>query len=126
MKKSVLFCAVIAVFAIVSIYAFALPEQTAPKLTGICLVGPNSIPENTQNIYRVVAVYDNGSNVEVTVDSNINIVASECKVINIGGIIETFKLEHPEKQFTIYADYRDFKTAKSVTVYSHKRKTVRK
>jgi hypothetical protein len=119
MKKTVLFSTMFAVLAIVSFYAFASSQSQEPKLTGIDILGPDSVPENTQNVYYVVAVYDNGSEVEVTADANVKVISDECKVVNIGGIVETFKLKKPEKHFTIYANYRDLEVQKPVTVYRH-------
>jgi len=125
-QKTVLFPAIFAILAILSFYVFASSQSQKLKLLGIYLIGPNSVPEDTQNIYCVIAVYDNGSKVEVTADSNIKIVSDECKVINIGGIVETFELKQPEKQFTIYANYRDLEVEKSVTIYSHTQKNSNK
>jgi hypothetical protein len=122
MKKGILFFTIPAVLAIVSFYVFASPEQTRPKLTSVDILGPNSVPENTQNVYCVAAVYDDGSKLDVTLDANVKVVSDECKVINIGGIVETFKLEQPEKHFTIHANYHDFKVKKSVTIYSRTQK----
>ncbi len=118
MKKIVLFSTILAVLAIVSLYVFASSEPARPKLTGIDLIGPNAVPENTQNVYCVDAVYDDGSRVEVTTDANVKVVSNECKVTNLSGIVETFKLEKSEKHFTICANYRDFKVKKLVTIYS--------
>ena len=120
MKKTVLFCTVLAALAIVSFYAFASSEQSSPKLTEINILGPNSVPEDTQSIFQVVAVYDNGSMIEVTADANVTVTPDEPAVINLGGIVETFKLEQPQKQFTIYAHYRDLKVEKPVTIFSLK------
>jgi len=117
MKKTVLFSTIFAFLAIVSFYVFASAKSLVPELLSINIVGPESVPQDTQNIYRVVAVYDDDSIVEVTADSDIKVVSDECKVTNIGGIVETFKLKKAEKQFTIYANYRDFETEKSVTIY---------
>ncbi|MFA5291608.1 MAG: hypothetical protein WC496_01090 [Phycisphaerae bacterium] len=122
-QKTVLFPAILTVLAIVSFYAFASSEPARPKLTGIDIIGPDCVPEDTQNVYCVVAVYDDGSKVEVTADSNVEVVSDECKVINLGGIVETFKLAQPGKHFTIYANYHDLEVKKSVTIYSHSQKT---
>jgi hypothetical protein len=122
LNKTILFSTILAVLAIVSFYAFASSQSQEPKLLSINIVGPDSVPEDTQNIYQVVADYDNGSKVEVTVDADIKVVSDECKVINIGGIVETFKLKQPQKQFTIQANYRSLEAKKPVTIFAHKNK----
>jgi hypothetical protein len=122
LKKTVLFFTIIAVLAIVSLYVFASAESPAPELLSINILGPDSVPENTQNIYQVVADYDNGSNIEVTADADVKVISDECKVINIGGIVETFKLKKNQRQFTIHANYRDLEAKKPVTIYSHTQK----
>lgn len=122
MKKIILFSTIITVLAISSFYVFASSEQSSPKLTGIDILGPDSVPENTQNVYQVVADFEDGSKVEVTADADVKVVSNECKVINIGGIVETFKLKKTKKQFTIYANYRSLEVKKPVTVYCPEKK----
>lgn len=126
MKKTTLFSAILAVLAIASFYVFASSQPQKPKLLGIDILGPNSVPEDTQNIYQVVADYDDGSMIEVTADANVTVASDECKVINLGGIVETFKLEQPQKQFTIYAHYRDLEVKKPVTIYCLKQEQYKK
>jgi hypothetical protein len=113
MKKTVLFFAIL---AIVSLYVFASPEPAEPKLTGINIIGPNSVPENTQSVFYVAAIYDNGSIVEVTPNAGITVAPDKNAVINLGGIIETFKLNRQE-QFTIHAKYQGFAAEKLVIIY---------
>ncbi len=110
-----------AVPAVVSFYAFAAAPAQKPKLLEIKIVGPDSVPENTQNIFCVVAVYDDGSEVEVTADADVKVVSDECKVLNIGGIVETFELKKAEKHFTISANYRSFEVQKPVVIFANKK-----
>ena len=122
MKTKVL-CSILAVAAfvnlaaIVGLYVFVSARPSEPKLLRIHIIGPNSVPENTQNVFYVVADYDNGSKVEVTLDAGIEIVSRKCKVVNLGGIVETFKLKQPKRQFTIQAKYGNIAATKRVTVY---------
>jgi hypothetical protein len=116
MKKSLLFSAFIAVIAISGFYIFAFADSAAPKLMTIDIIGPNSVSENTQNVFHIAAVYDNGSIVEVTPDASIKVDPDKHAVINLGGIVETFKLNQPQK-FTIYAKYSGFEVKKQVTIY---------
>jgi hypothetical protein len=115
-QKSLLFSAIFSVLAIVSFCVFASPQQAGVKLTGIDIIGPNSVPANTQNVFHIAAVYDNGSIVEVTPDASINVNPDKHAVIILGGIVETFKLKQ-EQQFTISAKYQGFAVEKRVTIY---------
>ncbi|MCX5633415.1 MAG: hypothetical protein NTW93_07065 [Phycisphaerae bacterium] len=121
MKKILLFSAIPVVLVIFSFYIFAtadsgIQERSSPKLLNIDIIGPNSVPENTQNVFHVAAIYDNGSIVEVTPDANIMVTPEKHAVINLGGIIETFK-QNQQEQFTIHANYRGFATEKLVIIY---------
>lgn len=116
MKKSLLFSAGFAVLAIASFCVFASPEQAEPKLLSIDIVGPNSVPENTQNVFHIAAIYDNGSIVEITPNASITVNPDKNAVINLGGIIETFK-QNQQQQFTIYAKYQGLSAEKLVTIY---------
>ncbi len=120
MKRAVSFSAICAVLATVSLCAFASSESPEPKLLRIDIIGPNSVPEDTQNIFHIVAVYDDGSEIEITADANVAVTPDKCWVTNLGGIVETFKLKTAEKQFTIYASYQGLEVQKPVTVYGHK------
>jgi hypothetical protein len=121
MKKTILFSAMFAVLAFISFYAFAAAPVQEHKLVDIKIVGPDSVPENTQNIFCVVAVYDDGSEVEVTADADVKVVSDECKVLNLGGIVETFKLKKPQKQFTICANYHSLEAQKPVVIFADKK-----
>ncbi|PKL48753.1 MAG: hypothetical protein CVV39_03940 [Planctomycetes bacterium HGW-Planctomycetes-1] len=121
MKKTILFSVIFTVLAAVSFCAFAVSPAQKPKLLEIKIVGPDSVPENTQSIFCVVAVYDDGSEVEVTADADVKVVSDECKVLNLGGIVETFKLKKPQKQFTICANYRSLEAQKPVTIFADKK-----
>jgi hypothetical protein len=121
MKKTILFSVMFAVLAFVSFYAFAAAPAQQPKLVDIKIVGPDSVPENTQSIFCIVAVYDDGSEVEVTADADVKVVSDECKVLNLGGIVETFELKKPQKQFTICANYHSFETQKPVVIFADKK-----
>ncbi|MBU1260448.1 MAG: hypothetical protein KJ757_02400 [Planctomycetes bacterium] len=122
MKKTVLLPAILVVLAITSFYASASSQSSEPNLLRIDIVGPNSVLEDTQNVFCVVAVYDDGSEIEVTADADVKVVSDECKVTNLGGIVETFKLKQPEKQFTIHASYRGLEAEKPVAIYCYKKK----
>jgi hypothetical protein len=113
--KTNLLLSILAVAAIGCLYVFTSPSK--PKLLNINIIGPDSVPENTQNVFYVVANYDNGSKVEVTVDAGVKVVSRKCKVANLGGIVETFKLEQQKRQFTIHAKYQNIAVRKLVTVY---------
>jgi len=121
MKKILLFSAILTVLVIFSFYISApadsnTQERPAPKLLGINIIGPNSVPENTQNVYNIAAIYDNGSIIEVTPNADIVVAPDKYAVINLGGIIETFK-QNQQEQFTIYANYRGFAVEKLVIIY---------
>jgi len=120
MKKIILLSTVLAVLAIASFCVFASPEAGA-KLTGIDIIGPNSVSENTQNVFHIAAIYDNGSIVEVTPDAGITVAPQKNAVINLGGIIETFR-QNQQQQFTIYAKYQGFAAEKLVTIYPSQKK----
>jgi hypothetical protein len=113
MNKSLLFSAVL---AIAGLCVFASGQQTEAKLLSIDIIGPNSVPENTQNVFHIAAIYDNGSIIEVTPDASITVNPQKHAVINLGGIIETFK-QNQQQQFTIYAKYQGFAAEKLVIIY---------
>ena len=121
MKKILLFSAILTAVVIFSFYGFATvdsntQESPSPKLLGIDIIGPNSVPENTQNVYNVAAIYDNGSIIEVTPNAGIVVAPDKYAVINLGGIIETFK-QNQQGQFTIHANYQGFEAEKLVIIY---------
>jgi hypothetical protein len=116
MKKIILLSTILAVLAIAGFCVFASSGQVKPKLTSINIIGPNAVPENTQNVFHVAAIYDNGSIVEVTPDASITVNPDKHAVINLGGIIETFK-QNQQQQFTIYAKYQGLAAEKLVIVY---------
>ena len=121
MKKILLFSAILTVLVIFSFYGFApadcgTQERPAPKLLGIDIIGPNSVPENTQNVFHVAAIYDNGSIIEVTPNADIMVAPDKYAVINLGGIIETFE-QHQQEQFTIHVNYHGFEAEKLVIIY---------
>lgn len=115
MKKN-LFVPIIAAAVIFSLYFFASADSSGGKILRIDIIGPNSVPENTQNVFHIAAIYDNNSIVEVTPDASITVNPDKNAVINLGGIIETFKLKQ-EKQFKICAKYQGFAAEKIVTIY---------
>jgi hypothetical protein len=113
MTRTVLFSTILAVLAIAGFCVFASPEV---KLLNIDIIGPNTVPANTQSVFHIAAIYDNGSMVEVTPDASIKVNPDKHAVINLGGIVETFKQDQP-KQFTIYAKYQGMAAEKIVTIY---------
>jgi hypothetical protein len=116
MKKIILLSTIVAVLAIAGLCVFASPQKAETKLMSINIIGPNSVPANTQSVFHIAAVYDNGSIVEITPDAKIMVAPEKHAVINLGGIIETFK-QNQQQQFTIYAKYQGLAAEKLVTIY---------
>jgi hypothetical protein len=116
MKKNLLFAAFLTVLVIFSL-CFAAVKLPEPKLLGISIIGPDSVPADTQNVWNVIANFDNGSEAEVTANADVMVYPDELAVIDLGAIIETFKQTSDKEQFTIRARYQDFTVEKVVTIY---------
>ena len=115
MKKN-LFAASLTVLLIFSI-CFAAVKMPQPKLEGLDITGPDVVSADSQNVWHVMALFADNSEVEVTADADVMVYPDEVAVINLGAIIETLK-ESDNKEFTIRARYQEFIAEKTVTVSS--------
>jgi len=88
-----------------------------PSLQGINIVGPNSVPEESDTQYNVIGRYDNGSSSNITADTNLAVVPDEFAVIDANGLLATDRLYRQKEICTIYAYYQGFSASKPVTIY---------
>ena len=109
----------------VRIYNYALDanevaelyDAEIPDLQSIEIAGPNSVPEESDSQYQVIGHYDNGSSKDVTADANLMVAPDEFAVIELGGILETFRLYRMQETCTIYAECQGFTALKPVKIY---------
>jgi 6-phosphogluconolactonase (cycloisomerase 2 family) len=87
------------------------------KLQSIKIVGPNSVPEESDTQYKVIGHYDNGSSKNITADANLAVAPDEFAQIEPNGLLATDRLYQIQELCTIRADYKGFSASKLVTIY---------
>jgi hypothetical protein len=112
----------------VRIYNYALEVNevnelfiSSLKLMHINIVGPNSVPEESDTQYQVTGLYDTGSNIitrDITADVNLSVAPDEFAVIDFNGLLSTDRLYRIQELCTISADCQGLSDSKPVTIYS--------
>ena len=86
-------------------------------LQSIEIAGPNSVPEESDSQYQVIGHYDNGSSKDVTTDANFVVAPDEFAVIDVNGLLTTYRLYRMQETCTIYADCQNLAAEKPITIY---------
>jgi hypothetical protein len=99
-------------------HSLGLQQVSKPaKLQGIEIVGPNSVPEESDTQYKVIGHYDNGSSKNITTDANLAVAPDEFAQIDSNGLLATDRLYRMQETCTISADCQSFSASKPVTIY---------
>ena len=99
------------------IYLITTAPEPATLLQSIEIVGPNSVPEESDTQYQVIGHYDNNSISDITADTNLIVAPDEFAVIDANGLLATFRLYRMQETCTIYADCQGFTASKPVVIY---------
>jgi hypothetical protein len=92
--------------------------KPAAILRSIKIVGPNSVPEESDTQYQVIGHYDDNSTSAITADANLTAAPDEFARIDSNGLLATERLYRMQETCTIRAAYKGFSASKPVIIYS--------
>jgi hypothetical protein len=98
-----------------------LYEGTTPTLTGLEIVGPPEVAEESGASYKAIAQYDNGTTKDVTALADWRVEPNVVADIN-GGHLITRQVLYPRQSIKIFAEYAegqtDLSAQKQVSVFA--------
>jgi hypothetical protein len=105
-------------FGSLSVDYFTAVAESQKVLQSIGIVGPNSVPEESESQYQVKAYYDDGTNEDITADSNLTVNNDEFAYFDANGLLITERLYRPREKCTISAAYDGLSASLPVTIYA--------
>jgi hypothetical protein len=77
------------------------------ELVGLEIVGPNEVPDNNSTQYTAMAIYDDNSTEDVTLEASWSVNVNDIAAIDANGVLTTGQLETPEEPIVISAEYTE-------------------
>jgi hypothetical protein len=105
-------------FGSLSVDYFTAVAESQKVLQRIGIVGPNSVPEESESQYKVKAYYGDGTNEDITADSNLTVNNDEFAYFDANGVMKTERLYRPREKCIISAEYDGLTASLPVTIYA--------
>jgi hypothetical protein len=99
------------------VYLITTAPEPAAILQSIEIVGPNSVPEESDTQYQIIGHYDNNSTSDITSDANLIVAPDEFAQIDSNGLLSTERLYRLKELCTIKADCKGLSDSMPVTIY---------
>ena len=76
-------------------------------LVGLEIVGPNEVPDNNSIQYTAMAIYDDNSTEDVTLETSWSVDSNDIATIDTNGVLTTGQIETFEEPILISAEYTE-------------------